>query len=119
MTFREILEGMHGRDPAVRGVALAGADGLPVEEWASPGTGADLPALCAEMVQLFKESSRFLPECGGGGPVEIAVRGEQGHVFLRKVTPDYFLLLLADPGAIPGKCRFLARQGADRARELL
>lgn len=119
MTFRDIIEGMHDRDPAVRGGALAGSDGLAVEEWtADPGEG-DLSALCAEMVQLFKESGRIALENGLGESSEVMMAGDRGQVFLRKVTGDYFLLLVADAAAIAGRCRFLLRQGASRAREML
>ena len=118
MTFRDIIEGMARREPAIRGGALAGSDGLAVEEW-SVGAGLDLSALCAEMVQFFKESARVAHEQGIGGASELCIAGEDGQVFFHRVTADYFLLLVAAPGAVPGKCRFLLRQGASRAREML
>lgn len=119
MTFRDLFEGMHRRDPAIRGAAIAGADGLAVEEWCPKPPAPDLAALCAEMAQILKESSRVSGETGLGDAREFFVGGSDGIVFVRRVTPDYFLLLVASPGAIPGKCRFLLRLGADRARDLL
>lgn len=119
MTFRDLIEGMHARDPAVRGGALAGADGLTVEEWRAPASADDLPALCAEMVQFFRESGRITRENGLGAARELVLSGERGQVYIRSVTDDYFLLLVTEPGAIPGKCRFLLRQGSERARMLL
>lgn len=118
MTFRDIIEGIHRKEPAVRGGALAGSDGLAVEEWSTDG-GLDLSALCAEMVQFFKESGRMAREQGLGSASEVYIGGDDGGVFLRKVTADYYLLLVAAPEAVPGKCRFLLRQGASRAREML
>ena len=118
MTFRDIIEGMHRRESLIRGGALAGSDGLAVEEW-STAAGLDLPALCAEMVQFFKESMRVAGEHGLGGASEVFIAGEDGQVFFQRVTADYYLLLVAAPGAVPGKCRFLLRQGASRAREML
>ena len=118
MTFREIIEGMHRREPAIRGGALAGSDGLAVDEW-SAAAGLDLPALCAEMVQFFKESVRVAGEQGLGGASEVFIAGEEGQIFFQRVTADYYLLLVAAPKAVPGKCRFLLRQGASRAREML
>lgn len=118
MTFREIIEGMHRKEPAIRGGALAGSDGLSVEEWSASG-GLDFSALCAEMVQFFKESARVAREQGLGGTSEISFAGDDCQVFFREVTADYYLLLVASPGAVPGKCRFLLRQGASRAREML
>ena len=119
MSFREILEGFHAKDPAVRGGALAGADGLAVAEWSAVPEAQDLGALCAEMAQLFKESGRIGRENGLGECSEVFLAGDRGQVYFRRVTGDYFLLLVADPGAVPGKCRFLLRQGAFRAREML
>ena len=118
MTFREIIEGMHRREPAIRGGALAGSDGLAVDEW-SAAAGLDLSALCAEMVQFFKETVRVAGEQGLGGASEVFIAGEEGQIFFQRVTADYYLLLVAAPKAIPGKCRFLLRQGASRAREML
>jgi predicted regulator of Ras-like GTPase activity (Roadblock/LC7/MglB family) len=119
MTFRDLIEGMHAKESGVRAGALAGIDGLAVEEWRAMPSRDDIPALCAEMVQLFRESGRITRENGLGGTEEIVLAGETGHVFVRKVTDDYFLLMVTDPGAIQGKCRYLLRHGAQRAREML
>jgi len=119
MSFREIIEGMHAKDGRVRGGAVTGSDGLPVEEWAAAPGLHDLSALCAEMAQLFRESSRISRENGLGDCSEVMMAGERGQVYFRRVAEEYFLLLVADPDAIPGKCRFLLRQGASRAREML
>ena len=119
MSFREIIEGIHAKDRTVRGGALTGSDGLAVEEWAARPDLHDLSALCAEMAQFFKESSRISRENGMGECFELSLSGDRGQVYFRRVAGEYFLLLVADPGAIPGKCRFLLRQGASRAREIL
>jgi len=119
MTFREILEEMSGKDPRIQGGALAGSDGLPVDEWHAPGAQHDFSALCAEMVQFFRESERIASENGLGGAAEICLSGEGGSVFVRQVTEEYLLIMVADPAAIPGKCRYLLRQGARSARAIL
>lgn len=118
MTFRDLFEGMHEKDPAILGGALAGSDGLAVEEWRS-ASAPDMPALCAEMAQLIKEAGRIAGETGLGAAREVLVAGDAGMVFLRRVTDDYFLLLVTGPDAVPGKCRFLMRQGAVRAIGML
>lgn len=118
MTFSDIIEGLHRKEPAIRGGAVAGSDGLTVEEW-SAGGDLDFAALCAEMVQFFKEGGRVTNEQRLGPASEVWIAGGDGTVFLRKVTDEYFLLLVARPAAVPGRCRFLLRQGAARAREML
>jgi predicted regulator of Ras-like GTPase activity (Roadblock/LC7/MglB family) len=119
MTFRDLIEGLHQKDASVHGGALAGVDGLVVEEWQISPESRDLAALCAEMAQFYKESVRIAGEYGLGPASELLLAGEQGIVLVRKVTEDYILLLVADPGAVPGKCRFYLRLGARRAKEML
>jgi predicted regulator of Ras-like GTPase activity (Roadblock/LC7/MglB family) len=119
MIFRDLIEEMHRTDVSVRGGALAGIDGLIVDEWQVSPPGHDLPALCAEMSQFFKESGRIAEENGLGSLSELLLAGEQGMVLVRKVTEDYVLLLVAERGAVPGKCRFHLRQAARRAKEML
>lgn len=119
MTFRDLFEGMHRKDPLISGGALAGSDGLAVEEWKANPADRDLNELCAEMAQFFKESGRIATETGLGGVREVFVAGEEGLIFVRRVTDDYFLLLVTAPQAIQGKCRFLLRQGARQAQAML
>ena len=119
MTFRDLFEGMHRKDPLISGGALAGSDGLAVEEWKAGPASQDLHALCAEMAQFLKESGRISSEIGLGSTREVFVASERGLIFVRRVTDDYFLLLVAAPQATQGKCRFLLRQGARQAQEML
>lgn len=119
MTFRDLIEGMHRKDASIRGGALAGLDGLAVEEWQASPQEYDFPALCAEMAQFFREAGRIAGENGLGASSELLLAGEQGMVLVRKVTEDYLLLLVAEPAAVPGKCRFHLRVGARRAKEML
>lgn len=119
MTFLEIFEEMRRKDPGVTSGALTGVDGLTVEEWRVPGDDRDLSALCAEAVQFFRESDRIASENGLGEAEEVHLGGDLGQVFLRKVAAEYILVIVTEPGTIPGKCRFLLRQAARRTREML
>jgi len=119
MNFGDIIEEIHGKDPGVRSGALAGSDGLTVEEWHAPGDDRDLSALSAEVVQFFRESDRITTENGLGAAQEIYLAGDRALVFVRRVTEDYFLLVVTATGTIPGKCRFLLRQAARRTREMM
>ena len=119
MTFLEIFEEMHRKDQGVTSGALAGLDGLTVEEWRAPGDDRDLSALSAEIVQFFRESDRIAAENGLGAAEEVHLGGDRAQVFIRKVAPEYFLVIVTDPGTIPGKCRFLLRRAARCTREML
>jgi len=94
-------------------------DGLTIEEWRAPGQDRDLSALCAEVVQLFRESDRIASENELGEAEEVHLGGNRAQVFIRKVGAEYFLVIVTEPGTVPGKCRFLLRQAARRTREVL
>ena len=119
MTFRDVIEGMHRKDPGVKAGALVGEDGLTVEEWHAPADDCDLPALCAEIVRFFRESDRIATENGLGAAGEIYLAGERALVFVRRVTEEYCLVVVTTTGTVPGKCRFLLRQAARRTQEML
>jgi predicted regulator of Ras-like GTPase activity (Roadblock/LC7/MglB family) len=119
MNFRDVIEGMHRRDPGVKAGALVGSDGLTVEEWHAPADRCDLPGLCAEIVRIFRESDRIAAEYGLGAAGEVSLAGGEAVLFMRRVTEEYFLVVVASSGIVPGKCRFLLRQAARQARELL
>ncbi len=119
MTFRDIIEEMHRKDPGVTSGAIVGADGLTVDEWHAPEDRQDLSALCAEAAQFFRESDRIASENGLGEGQEVCLSGERGRVFIQRVTADYLLTVVTSTGVVPGKCRFLLRQAARRAREIL
>ena len=89
MTFRDLFEEMHRKDPLISGGALAGSDGLAVEEWKAATGDRDLGALCAEMAQFFKESGRISVETG-----------------MYLVVPWVVPLVSARKGIRPGQVRF-------------
>src|SRR5512135_685839 len=98
MTFLEIFEEMHRKDQGVTSGTLAGVDGLTVEEWRAPGDDRDLSALSAEVVQFFRESARIASENGLGAVEEVHLAGDHAQVFIRKVAPEYVLVIVTDPG---------------------
>jgi len=119
MTFRDIIEEMHRKDPAVTSGAFVGSDGLTLEEWHAPGDTQDLSALCAEAAQFFRESDRIASENGLGEGQEVTLAADRGRVFVHRVNGEYLLAVVTSAGIIPGRCRFLLKQAARRAREIL
>jgi predicted regulator of Ras-like GTPase activity (Roadblock/LC7/MglB family) len=110
---------MHRKDPAITSGAIVGTDGLTVEEWHAPGDAQDLSALCAEAVQFFREAVRIASENGLGEGQEVHLAGDRGRVFVQRVADEYLLAVVTSSGIIPGRGRFLVRQAARRAREIL
>jgi len=119
MTFRDIIEAMHRKDPGVKAGALVGADGLTVEEWHAPADDRDLSGLCAEIVQFFRESDRIAGDYSLGATQEVFLAGDRAQTFVRRVTADYFLVIVTTTGTVPGKCRFLLRQAARRTQGMM
>jgi predicted regulator of Ras-like GTPase activity (Roadblock/LC7/MglB family) len=119
MTFLEIFEEMHRKENGMTSGALAGVDGLTIEEWRAPGDKRDLSSLCAEVIQFFRDSDRISSENGLGASEEVHIGGDLAQIFIRKVAEEYFLVIITDPGTVPGKCRFLLRQAARRTGGLL
>jgi len=119
MNFRDIIEEISRKDPAMTSGAVVGSDGLTVEEWHAGGDRQDLSALCAEAVQFFRESDRISGENGLGTGQEAAIEAERGRVFIQRVTGDYLILIVTSNGSIPGRCRFLLKQAARKTREIL
>jgi predicted regulator of Ras-like GTPase activity (Roadblock/LC7/MglB family) len=119
MRFRDIIEEMHRRDPAIRGGALCGSDGLVVEEWLRARNECDMAALCAEASLLFRSAERTADENGLGPARELTLATAEGLLFVHRVDDEYQLVVLTEPGAIPGKWRFLLGQGARTARGIL
>ena len=64
-------------------------------------------------------TNRCPGETGLGEAYGLSLSADGGLVFLARVSEDYFLLAVTGPDALPGKWRFLLRQAARRARELL
>ncbi len=119
MSFRDIIEEIHRKDPCVTSGALVGSDGLTIEEWREPGDDRDLSDLSAEVLHVFRESDRIAGENRLGAAEEVFLGADRAQVFARKVAGEFLLLIVAGPGAIPGKCRFLLRQAARRMKEIL
>jgi len=112
MTFREIFEGMHRKDPGVTSGALAGVDGLTVEEWRAPGDDRDLSALCASPssfsgVRPHRDGERLGAAKSSTSEGPRAGLPPQGG-------PGYFLVIVAAPGTVPGKCRSSCARRRDR-----
>jgi len=119
MTFRDLIEEMHRKEPALTSGVFVGSDGLTVEEWHAPGDSQDLAALSAEAAQFFRESDRIASENGLGEGREVSFAGNRGRVFIQRVSDDYLLAVVTSVGIIPGRCRFLMKQAARKAREIL
>jgi predicted regulator of Ras-like GTPase activity (Roadblock/LC7/MglB family) len=109
MGFAESLKRvMAGAEDAL-GVAMVGMDGIVVDEQKRDGD-LDLQSLGAEYCGLMKTVEKTSSTLSLGMARELSIVSEKGMVIVRRINPDYFLLLVMHPEGNFGKGRFLLRR---------
>jgi len=117
MTFREIFEGMHRKDPGVTSCALAGVDGLTVESGGRRGTTGTSPPFAPSPSSFSGSPTASRRKRARGGGRVPPRRGPRAGL-PPQGGPGYFLVIVAAPGP-SREVRFLLRQAARRTREIL
>jgi predicted regulator of Ras-like GTPase activity (Roadblock/LC7/MglB family) len=110
-TLAGLLEVVGGARAAI----VMGTDGMIVASAGEPlGAGLDVVAAC--WADLDRRTRLASSESGLGEPAELITSSDAGSVVLRRVTPDYGILLLLAPGGSLGRARFELRKAASRIR---
>ena len=115
------------RAPRARAAALAGFDGLLVDEAFPPppddAIDADPPVLDGAIVELThawaavrRATAEFL---GAGEARELVVHAEGGLLAAHVVAGGWFALLWAAPSADPEAARAAVREAAERLAEVV
>jgi predicted regulator of Ras-like GTPase activity (Roadblock/LC7/MglB family) len=118
MSLTEHLARVLDQLDAARGVALVGMDGIVVEE-KRRDPALDLQALGAECCGLFKTLAKIAQDTGLGAPEEFSLGAIEGQLVVRRITPEYFTLLVIAPNGLFGKGRYLLRREAAAIRQEL
>lgn len=118
MSLTESLGRVLDQLDAARGVALVDMDGIVVEEQRRD-PALDLPALAAECCGLFKTLAQVAQDSGLGAPEEFSVGAAGGQLVVRRITSEYFTLLVIAPNGLFGKGRYLLRREAAAIRQEL
>jgi predicted regulator of Ras-like GTPase activity (Roadblock/LC7/MglB family) len=120
MTFEGIMQKIVGECGGGRGIALLGADGIPVATLEGPEAGSN--PLVDEMAGV--ELSRVLGELrkasdalGGGAVEQISIRLESFTLTVAEADEDVFLVLAQSPDGNLGKARYLIRRHLLALRE--
>lgn len=100
------------------GIAIIGMDGILVEEQKKQGE-LDLQTLGAELCGLLKSADSVAGSIGAGGIIEIVTTAENYCVILRRVTDEYFMVLVIHPDGNLGKGRYLLRRAGSQVRSEL
>jgi predicted regulator of Ras-like GTPase activity (Roadblock/LC7/MglB family) len=111
-----LLRSLVAEVPGLRAAALTDREGLAVVTEGLRSNGESLEVLIAELTSFVKNVGRSGAEIGGGPLRSLAVVGEKGAAILANVTPDYALVLEAEPEAALGEVRWAAARAAERLR---
>src|SRR3954462_4959037 len=109
--FRENLQKMIDRvDGGVAGI-LMGFDGISVEAYARPASGAnpDIQTVGMELAHVISQVRRATQALEVGGLREVMVRAENLVVLVQVLNTEYLVACAIRPEANSGKARYLLR----------
>jgi predicted regulator of Ras-like GTPase activity (Roadblock/LC7/MglB family) len=113
MSFSEILkEVVHGTEGAL-GAVIVGLDGIPVEEY-TIGGGMDIQSMTVECSALLKDIEKGSQASQMGTTREVTIISDKAMIMLRRLTEEYFFVLIIKPDGNFGKGRFLLRMSAPK-----
>ena len=113
MSFADIIkEVVQGTEGAL-GALVVGIDGIPVEEF-SVNTDIDLQSMTVEYATLLKEIERGSQASQLGTTNEVTVIADKAMIMLRRLTDEYFMVLIIKPDGNFGKGRFLLRMSVPK-----
>ena len=104
MVFRSVLTGLSERVEGTIAVSLIGLDGIAVETIGAGSVALDV--LGAEFGGFVKSIRNTNTELDTGEVLQFALVTEKYVTFLSEVTPEYYILLVLDPGGNYGRARF-------------
>ena len=113
MPFGEILKTVVDGTEGALGALVVGIDGIPVDEY-SVGGEIDLQSMTVEYSAILKEIEKGSQAAQLGSTNEVTVIAEKAMIMLRRLTDEYFLVLIIKPDGNFGKGRFLLRMSVPK-----
>lgn len=113
MSFADILKEIVQGTEGALGALVVGVDGIPVEEY-SITRDIDLQSMTVEYATLLKEIERGSQASQLGSTREVTVIADKAMIMLRRLTEEYFMVLIITPDGNFGKGRFLLRMSAPK-----
>lgn len=111
MNFKENLQKLSDKIDDLMGVAIAGMDGILVEE-IRVDPSFDLGPIAAEYGGLWRSVDQAGQSVELGAGQEMTVMTEKAIILVKKINRDYFLVLVAGSEKNFGKGRFLLKMEA-------
>jgi predicted regulator of Ras-like GTPase activity (Roadblock/LC7/MglB family) len=121
MTFREILEHVIGQTPGAQAGAIMGTDGIPIEEYAVPGSDLELDTLTIEFSAVLEQLRKVSGSVFGAddGLEEIVLSTRDHQLLFRPIDEDYLFVVALEPLGMVGKARYLVRGVMEQLRDEL
>jgi predicted regulator of Ras-like GTPase activity (Roadblock/LC7/MglB family) len=119
MSFEAILRGIVSQCPGCIGLALMGADGIPIAEAAGAGDSEEVTLLGVEFGRVLDEARKVAASVDGGELEELVIGMARRQVLIRGVDRETFFVLALDPTGNLGKARYLLRRHLLDVREQL
>lgn len=113
MSFSDILKDVVNGTEGAMGALVVGLDGIPVEEY-SVSEEMDLQSMTVEYSALLKEIEKGSQAAELGTTREVTVVADKALIMLRRLTDEYFLVLIIKPEGNFGKGRFLLRMSVPK-----
>ncbi len=113
MSFSEILKAVVNGTEGAMGALVVGIDGIPVEEF-SVSKELDLQSMTVEYSALLREIEKGSQAAQLGSMKEVTVVADRAMIMLRRLTEEYFLVLIIKPEGNFGKGRFLLRMSVPK-----
>ena len=102
--LKEIVEKVDGAASA----AIIGSDGIPVEEYTVQKL-LTLEDLGAESAAMIKDINLAAEDLGLGEAREFSIISDRCGIIMRRISPEYYLVLVITPDGNYGKGRFILR----------
>lgn len=115
MDFKEKLQQLVDSIPGVRGAAIMGVDGIPLE-LVTKDPEVDLELLGAEYAVIYKDAQRAAADLESGLTRQLLLKTPKGMVIFGGVNQDYFVMVLLVEGGVSGRARFLLQQALPQLR---
>ncbi|HEY1340411.1 MAG TPA: roadblock/LC7 domain-containing protein [Bryobacteraceae bacterium] len=111
------IDGLRNSIPELKGVLLASAEGLPIVQ--SLANGADPNRMAAMAAAASNLGRRISDSMSVGTLQEIAVRGEEGMLFIYSAGAKAILAVMGPQGSNAGLIHLEARNTAQEISQLL
>lgn len=119
MSFDGILRGIVDQCAGCLGVALMGADGIPIAEASGARESEEVTLLGVEFGRVLDEARKVASIVEGGELEELVISMARTQVLMRAVDRETFFVLALDPSGNLGKARYLIRRALLDVRALL